>query len=245
MDGKVENKTEENSKPQFKRRPREVEWIPYTDLGILVKTKKITFDEIFKFSLTIRESEIVDFFLGKSLKEEVLSVKSIQKQTKAGQRTKVKVCVVVGDGNKYVGIGSKSATDFATALKGAIRKAKCAIQPINLGYWGNAVGAAHTVQARASGKCGSVRVKVFPGTKGSGIVAGKPVKKIFEFAGIKDVYTYSSGQTSTTENFAKAVIEALSNSSTFFVPSLWEKQESELNPLLKHSKFLTSYRNEE
>lgn len=233
-----QEKHEKKEKPKFNRKPREQEWTPFTDIGILVKSKKITLDDIFRFSLTIREPEIIDFFLGKNLKEEILSVKSIQKQTKAGQRTRIKVCVVVGDCKGYVGIGSKAANDFATALRGAIRKAKCSIQPVNLGFWGNAVGTPHTVQATAKGKSGSVRVKVIPGTKGTGIIAGKPVKKIFEFAGIKDVCTFSNGQTSTTENFAKAVFEAISNSSNFHIPSLWNKQEKELNPLLKYSKFL-------
>ena len=235
---KFNNQTQEGRPQRTPRKPREVEWNPYTDLGLLVKYQKITLEDIFKHSLTIREPEIIDHFLGKTLKEEVLGVKSVQKQTKAGQRTRVKVCVVVGDCIGHVGIGSKAATDFATALRGAIRKAKCAIQPVYLGYWGNAVGAPHTVKATAHGKSGSVRVKVIPATKGTGIVAGKPVKKIFEFAGIKDVATSSSGQTSTTENFGKATFKAILSSSMFHEPSLWKVQEKELSPMLKFSKFL-------
>ncbi|KAF7700655.1 40S ribosomal protein S2 [Cucumispora dikerogammari] len=228
------------AKGKFNRIARTPEWIPFTDIGVLVKAKKISLSEIFKFSYTIREPEIIDTLFEKKLKEEILSVKSVQKQTKAGQRTRIKVCVVVGDSLGHVGIGSKAATDFASALRGAVRKAKCSIQPVNLGYWGNAVGEPHTVQATAHGKSGSVRVKVIPGTKGTGIIAGKPVKKIFEFAGIKDVFTFSSGQTSTTENFAKAVFQAINNSSNFHVPALWEEQEKVESPLLKHSKFLAT-----
>ncbi|TBU05641.1 ribosomal protein S2 [Hamiltosporidium magnivora] len=225
-------------KKQFKTPKPAEEWIPATDLGRLVKDNRITLDEIFKHSMRIKEPEIVNFLVGSKLKEEILCIKSVQKQTKAGQRTRMKVVMAVGDGQGYVGLGSKSAKELAVAIRGAVARAKCALRPVRLGYWGSSYGEPHTVPCKVTGKCGSVAIKLIPAPKGSGIRAGTIPRKIFQLAGVKDVFTISRGQTSTTQNFAGATIAALDQASSFFVPSMWEKKNEDQNPLLKHSKVL-------
>lgn len=249
MEGEV---VDRNADPRQKKReeaPRRAprpqqdkEWIPTTDLGILVKLGKVNIEDIFEYSLRIKEAGIVDHLFKSQLKEEVVKIKSVQKQTKAGQRTRMKVVVVVGNGAGYVGLGTKTAKEVSTAIKGAIEKAKCALQPVRLGFWGSKYGKEHTVPCKATGKSGSVVMRVVPAPQGSGIRAGSISKKIFQLAGVKDVFTMSKGQTSTTENFAKATIEALDKTSNFFVPDLWQEKEPELNPLNKYSKILREYR---
>lgn len=208
-------------------------WQPKTHLGNLVKASKVTLEDIFTYTLSIKEPEIVDFFLKDSLKEEVLCVKSVQKQTKAGQRTRIKALVCVGDGKCFVGIGAKTSRDAATAIRGAMQRAKCSLMYVKQGYWSSSVGKVHTVPVTAHGKAGSVRLKLIPAPKGTGLVAGSVPRTILRMAGVKDIYSKSTGQTCNTENFAKATIDALVRASNFYSPDLWNSKAEGVNPLLR------------
>jgi small subunit ribosomal protein S2e len=211
-------------------------WIPRTDLGILVKAGKVSAEDIFYFSLSIKEPEIVDHLF--KLKEEIISIKSIQKQTKAGQRTRMKVVAVVGNEDGFIGIGTKAAKESVVAMRGAIAKAKLNLHPVNRGHWGSVVGNIHTVPVKASGKTGSVSVRVIPAPRGTGIVAGNVPKKICQLTGISDLYVAATGKTKTTENFAKAVVQALENATSFYTPSMWNENEERVNPFVEHAGYL-------
>merc|ERR1711915_129796 len=229
----MENQSE---RPRRRERVNPLDvWEPKTRLGMLVKSGKITIDEIFTHTLAIKEPEIVDFLLKDFVKEEVLCVKSVQKQTKAGQRTRIKALVCVGDGRRFVGIGAKTSKDAATAIRGAVQRAKCALVHVKQGWWSSAVGQTHTVPVIANGKAGSVRIKLIPAPRGTGLIAGSVAKTILKMAGVKDIFSKSSGQTCNTENFAKATVDAIVKSSDFYAPHMWESKVEGVSPLLKAS----------
>uniref|UniRef100_A0A287D4P9 S5 DRBM domain-containing protein n=1 Tax=Ictidomys tridecemlineatus TaxID=43179 RepID=A0A287D4P9_ICTTR len=78
---------------------------------------------IYLFSLPIKESEAIDFFLGASLKDEILKTMPVQKQTHAA-------FVALGDYNGHIGLGVKCFKEVATAIRGATILAKLAIVPV-------------------------------------------------------------------------------------------------------------------
>lgn len=157
------------------------------------------------------------------MKDEVMKIFPVQKQTSAGQRTRFKAFVAVGDENGHVGLGVKCAREVAIAIQGAIIAAKLSVIPIRRGYWGNKIGAPHTVPCKLTGKCGSVRMRLIPAPKGTGIVAAIAPKKILKMAGIEDCYTASRGKTRTMGNFIKATYIALQKSYGFLTPDFWEE----------------------
>jgi len=199
------------------------EWIPCTKLGRLVKDGKIrNIDDIYYFSMPIKEYQIVDFFLP-SLKDEVMKIMPVQKQTTAGQRTRFKAFVIVGDNDGHVGLGVKSAKEVATAIRGAIIAAKINVIPVMRGYWGNKIGAPHTIPCKVSGKCGSIKCRLIPAPRGTGLVAAKIPKKVLAYAGVDDCFTSSRGATSTGGNFVKAVFAAVKATYGYNFPDLWEQ----------------------
>jgi small subunit ribosomal protein S2e len=142
----------------------------------------------------------------------------VQKQTRAGQRTRFKAIVVVGDGKGHIGLGVKCSKEVATAIRGAIILAKLSVIPVRRGYWGNKIGAPHTVPCKVcidiyfilclssyslkvTGECGSVLVRLIPAPRGTSLVCAPVPKKLLQMAGIQDCWTAAKGCTATLGNF--------------------------------------------
>lgn len=85
----------------------------YEVLAPSVQGKIKSLEQIYLFSMPVKEYQIVENFLGSALKDEVMKIMPVQKQTRAGQRTRFKAFVVVGDHAGHVGLGVKCAKEVS------------------------------------------------------------------------------------------------------------------------------------
>ena len=200
-------------------------WIPRTQLGRMVLEGTITsLDEVFNQGYKIQEVGVVDTLIP-DLQQEVLNVSIIQKQTDAGEKTRFKSIVVVGNYNGVFGLGFGKDKQVRAAIQKATNAAKLNIFPIKrgCGSWECSCDEPHSVPFKVTGKCGSVRVELKPGPKGLGIVAGETARTIIAFAGIKDCWTKSMGSTRTIPSFAFATSNALENTYRILTPKDWTR----------------------
>ena len=170
----------------------------------------------------IREPEIVDILLP-DLEEEVININLVQKQTDAGEQSRFKAIVAIGNRNGYVGLGSGKARQVRTAIEKAALDARLNITPVRrgCGSWECGCGKPHSLPFQVKGKCGSVEVVLIPGPRGLGLVASEIAKIILSLAGIKDCWTRSYGSTRTVPSFAYAVFDALKKTYAIVTPSDW------------------------
>lgn len=167
-----------------------------------------------------------------------MKIMPVQKQTTAGQRTRFKAFIAVGDNNGHVGLGVKCAAEVANAIKGAITNAKLSVVPVRRGYWGSTVGLPHTVPNKLTGKCGSVRVRLIPAPRGTGLVASPATRKMLTMAGVSDCYTSTRGHSRTMGNYIKATFYALRKSYGYLSPDLWKETHFLRSPYQEHTDFL-------
>jgi len=208
------------------------EWIPKTALGMKVKHgKEKDIDKIIEKHKKILEHHIVDTLLP-GLKTDLSLIgqakgkfgggkrrawRQTQKKTKEGNVLTFSCMALVGDGKGHVGVGYGRAKETLPSREKALRNAKLTIFKITRGFETPEPGSKdpHTVPFAVEGKCGSVKVKLLPAARGTGLVVADECKKVLRLAGIKDAYGISRGHTRTTFNLVKACIAALKKTNTF------------------------------
>src|SRR3989338_8565777 len=201
-------------------------WTPKTAVGIKVKAGEITdIKEILDQGVRILEAEIVDLLLP-NLETELLMVgqskgkfgggkrsiwRQTQKKTKEGNKPTFATLVAMGNKEGYVGVGHGRAKETVPAREKATRKAKLNIMSVKMGCgsWDCSCKENHSIPAQAEGRCGSVRITLIPAPRGTGLKTEKEVQKVLTLAGIKDIYSRTSGQTRTKMNLIYATMDAL------------------------------------
>ncbi|MCL4382015.1 30S ribosomal protein S5 [Candidatus Marsarchaeota archaeon] len=189
------------------------DWTPITEIGKRVKSHEITsIEQIFHEGKRIEEREIVDALLP-DLKNEIVEIMNVQRMTKNNRKAKFRVISIVGDGKGHVGIGAGKNIEVRAAIESSVNDAKMNIIPVifGCGSWQCQCGTTHSLPITVKGKCSSIEVILKPAPRGLGIVASKHVKKMLELAGVKDLWSFSSGRTRSRYNMVLAVYRALQN----------------------------------
>lgn len=214
-----------NRRGRDRREPAESleQWVPKTRIGKMIQEGRITsIEEVFTGGYQLREPQVVDALLP-DLQEEVINVNLVQKQTDAGEKSRFKAIVAVGNRDGYIGMGSGKAKQVRNAIEKAAADARLKIVPVRrgCGSWECGCGKPHSIPYKIEGKCGSVRIEFIPGPRGLGLVASEVAKVILGLAGIKDCWTRSFGSTRTVPSFAYAVFDALKKTYSLITPTDW------------------------
>lgn len=200
-------------------------WIPKTALGRQVKSGDIKeIDVVLDLNKRILEAEIVESLV--PLETDLLAIgqakgkfgggkrrawRQTQKKTMEGNRITFSSMAIVGDRKGHIGVGLGESKETLASREKALRRAKLNLIRITRGFENreDTIRSPHTVPFKVQGKCGSVRLTLYPAPRGTGLVVGNECKKILQLAGIQDVYSSRRGKTRTTFNLANACIEAL------------------------------------
>ncbi|WP_167105383.1 30S ribosomal protein S5 [Sphingomonas oligoaromativorans] len=138
---------------------------------------------------------------GEELIEKLVHINRVSKTVKGGKRFGFAALVVVGDGKGRSGFGHGKAREVPEAISKATAAAKKAMVRVPLKD-------GRTLHHDGNGHFGAGRVTVRSAPQGTGIIAGGPMRAIFESLGVHDVVTKSVG-TSNPYNMIRATFEAL------------------------------------
>ncbi|MGE4320736.1 MAG: 30S ribosomal protein S5 [Acholeplasmataceae bacterium] len=136
----------------------------------------------------------------KQFEERVVAINRVTKVVKGGRRFRFAALVVIGNKKGQVGFGTGKALEVPDAIKKAIENAKTNMIDVP------SVGS--TIPHEVTGVYGAGRVFLKPASEGTGVIAGGPVRAVFELAGIHDILSKSIG-TSTPINMVRATFEGL------------------------------------
>lgn len=217
--------TEVREKPKPERPSSLDGWSPKTKLGRdVLAAKEKDLDKVLESGKKILEPEIVDALIspetdliligqakGKFGGGKRRAWRQTQKKTKEGNVLTFSAMAVSGDRRGHVGIGYGKSTETLPSREKAIRQSKINIIKVNRGFETVEQDKSdpHTVPFKVNGKCGGVRITLFPAPRGTGLVVGDECKKVLSLAGIKDVYARTSGHSRTTFNLVRACLDAL------------------------------------
>jgi small subunit ribosomal protein S5 len=139
------------------------------------------------------------------LKEKMIAVNRVTKVVKGGRILGFAALTVVGDGDGRIGMGKGKAREVPVAVQKAMEQARRNMIKVALKNG--------TIHHNLRGEHGSAKVLMAPAKAGDGIIAGGPMRAVFEVMGITDTVAKSLGSTNPY-NMVRATLDALKHSST-------------------------------
>jgi small subunit ribosomal protein S5 len=138
---------------------------------------------------------------GNELIEKLVGINRVAKVVKGGKRFAMAAIVVIGDGKGRVGMGTGKAREVPDAIKKATEAAKRKLRRIPLRE-------GRTIHHDVKGRFGAGKVVLRTAPAGTGIIAGGPMRAVFEALGVRDIVAKSVGS-SNPHNMIKATFDAL------------------------------------
>lgn len=136
----------------------------------------------------------------RQFEEKVVQVSRVSKKTKGGNKMGFAVLMVVGDGKGKVGVGLGKASDVLSAIRKGVRKARKKMFEVPMD--------GTTIPFQVNVKRGAAKILLNPAPRGSGVIAGGPVRAVVEAAGIRDISAKILGTDNKASN-VYATFEAL------------------------------------
>jgi small subunit ribosomal protein S5 len=139
------------------------------------------------------------------LKEKMIAVNRVTKVVKGGRILGFAALTVVGDGDGRIGMGKGKAREVPVAVQKAMEQARRNMIKVALKNG--------TIHHNLRGEHGSAKVLMAPAKAGDGIIAGGPMRAVFEVMGVTDIVAKSLGSTNPY-NMVRATLDALKHSNT-------------------------------
>ncbi|ALV05070.1 MULTISPECIES: 30S ribosomal protein S5 [Roseateles] len=139
------------------------------------------------------------------LKEKMIAVNRVTKVVKGGRTLSFAALTVVGDGDGRIGMGKGKAKEVPVAVQKAMESARRNMIKVQLRNG--------TIQHNVVGEHGAAHVIMAPAPAGTGVIAGGPMRAVFEVMGVTDIVTKSHGSTNPY-NMVRATLDALKRCST-------------------------------
>ncbi|MCY2958001.1 MAG: 30S ribosomal protein S5 [Planctomycetota bacterium] len=143
----------------------------------------------------------IDEALSSDVNDDIVAINRTAAVVKGGRRFSFSALSVVGNEDGLVGIGYGKGREVPNAVEKSVKDARKQVMRV--------VRQGRTIPHFTEGNYGATRVRLIPAAPGTGIIAGKAVRKVLEKAGIKDILTKNYGSTNAV-NVVKATMAALS-----------------------------------
>jgi len=142
---------------------------------------------------------------GDGMREKMVAINRVTKVVKGGRILGFAALTVVGDGDGGVGMGKGKAREVPVAVQKAMEAARRNMVKVSLKNG--------SIHHNVRGEHGAAKVLMAPAPAGTGIIAGGPMRAVFEVMGVTDIVAKSLGS-SNPYNMVRATLDALTSATT-------------------------------